>query len=84
MKVRVHWIEERHFTAIVEVDEVTPERAEVFLTSGSPHERDRMEIAEAQEYMLGMDAQFEARMLGVPVEMTLVDDGVTSVEEVEE
>lgn len=70
-------------TAEVDVEVVTEERAEAWLLSGHDAPRDRMEVAQAVEYMQGLDAMFEAGMLGVPVTVTLVDQSVSTLEEVE-
>lgn len=82
-KWRVHWIEERHYTAEVECDEVTVERAEQWLREGHPKERDRMEIAQAQEFMQEMDCLMEAKFPDVPVMMRLVEESVSTLEKLE-
>lgn len=83
MKVRVHWLEERHFTAEVEIPEVTMERAEAWLLAGHPRQRDRMEIAEAQQFMTEQDALIMATMPDVPMTTTLIEQSVIELTELD-
>lgn len=81
-KYRVHWIREIHMTAEVDIEWVSERQAEAWLLEGHPKPRDRMEVAEAQEFLTGLDAVFEAGMLGVPVMTVLEGDTVMQLTEV--